>query len=67
MSSRKSSLDIVIRATKADAERLERAAKSAASAAGEYLAFLSRFPPATIESLRKRDGPRGEPFRLENK
>ena len=62
MSSKESSIEI--RTKKADAAALERAATDAASGPGDYLAFLARFPQTSTESLRKREGPRGEPFRL---
>ncbi|MCA1825315.1 MAG: hypothetical protein ABR567_06830 [Myxococcales bacterium] len=54
----------MIRTTPADAAALNRFAKDAARGAGDYLPFISQFPPPSHEQLRKRDGPRGEPFRL---
>lgn len=61
----KRSQTIEIRATRADVAALRRAKSAAAGAAGDYLAFLARFPPASTASLRARKGPRGEPFRLD--
>lgn len=63
MSSRKPLLPDVP-ATPADVAALRRASALAAGAEGDYLAFLARFPPATHDELRRRPGPRGEPFRL---
>lgn len=64
MSSSKSSSEIEIRATPADVRALTRFARDAAGAVVDYLLFLSRFPAADVEALRRREGPRGEPFRL---
>lgn len=63
MSSKKpSQLDFP--ASPADVAALRRASAAAALGAGDYLAFLARFPPESTEALRKRKGPRGAPFRL---
>lgn len=49
----------------ADVEALRRAKQSTPPMDGDaYLRFLAQFPPASHESLRKRRGPSGEPFRL---
>jgi hypothetical protein len=53
-----------IKVSPADVAALRRASAAAAGAGENYLAFLARFPAATTDELRKRKGPRGEPFRL---
>ena len=50
--------------TPAELVALRRASAASASGEGDYLAFLARFPAATMAELRKRTGPHGEPFRL---
>jgi len=61
----KRSRALEIRATTADVAALRRASRAAEAREGNYLAFLARFPPASTETLRARQGPRGEPFRLD--
>ncbi len=64
MRSRKTSLAIEIVTTPGDVAALRRASRASAANNGDYLEFLARFPPATAAELRRRTGPRGEPFRL---
>lgn len=50
--------------TKEDAAALRLASRPVALSGEEYLKFLAQFR-TTTEALRKRGGPRGEPFRLD--
>jgi hypothetical protein len=61
----KRSRTIAMKTTAADVAALRRASQAAAAGERDYLAFLARFPTASTASLRARQGPRGEPFRLE--
>ncbi len=49
--------------TAADVEAL-RVARTAAQTIGDYLEFLESFPVLPTLALRRRRGPRGEPFRM---
>ena len=62
MSSRKR-LDLEIPTTAADIAALRRARRNTRVRSEDYLAFLAQFT-VSPDALRKRKGPRGEPFRL---
>ena len=55
--------DLHFAATPADVEALRRARVQAPLSSEEYERFLGQFV-ATEEELRRKWGPRGEPFRL---
>jgi hypothetical protein len=54
---------IEIPATAEETAALRRAGRPLGLSGPDYLKFLSQFRPTT-EALRRRKGPRGEPFRL---
>jgi hypothetical protein len=47
-----------------DVAALRRLRARPASGLDEYLSWLSSLPPPTLEALKARPGPRGEPFVL---
>jgi hypothetical protein len=55
--------DLHFAATPAEVEALRRARVQAPLSSEEYERFLAQFV-VTVEELRRKRGPRGEPFRL---
>lgn len=55
--------DLQVAATPVDVEALRRARAQPSLASADYEWFLAQFE-VTIEEQQRRQGPRGEPFRL---